>query len=128
MEHLKLLLSFAVTVLGLLISTLTFLIKSIDNAKARKKASELLELCNALLPYMEKAEKFVNYTGEEKKEYVMTQVNRYALENGIKFDYNVVSSKIEEYIELSKEVNAKLTAKPLSTQKSVVIKIPKDRV
>lgn len=128
MEHLKLLLSFAVTVLGLLISTLTFLIKSIGNAKAKKKASELLELCNVLLPYMEKAEKFVNYTGEEKKEYVMTQVNRYALENGIKFDYNVVSSKIEEYIELSKEVNAKLTAKPLSTQKSVVIKIPKDRV
>ena len=128
MEHLKLLLSFAVTVLGLLISTLTFLIKSIGNAKAKKKASELLELCNVLLPYMEKAEKFVNYTGEEKKEYVMTQVNRYALENGIKFDYNVVSSKIEEYIELSKEVNAKLTAKPLSMQKSVVIKIPKDRV
>ena len=128
MEHLKLLLSFAVTVLGLLISTLTFLIKSIGNAKAKKKASELLELCNVLLPYMEKAEKFVNYTGEEKKEYMMTQVNRYALENGIKFDYNVVSSKIEEYIELSKEVNAKLTAKPLSTQKSVVIKIPKDRV
>lgn len=128
MEHLKLLLSFAVTVLGLLISTLTFLIKSIGNAKAKKKASELLELCNVLLPYMEKAEKFVNYTGEEKKEYVITQVNRYALENGIKFDYNVVSSKIEEYIELSKEVNAKLTAKPLSTQKSVVIKIPKDRV
>lgn len=128
MEHLKLLLSFAVTVLGLLISTLTFLIKSIGNAKAKKKASELLELCNVLLPYIEKAEKFVNYTGEEKKEYVMTQVNRYALENGIKFDYNVVSSKIEEYIELSKEVNAKLTAKPLSTQKSVVIKIPKDRV
>lgn len=88
----------------------------------------MLELCNVLLPYIEKAEKFVNYTGEEKKEYVMTQVNRYALENGIKFDYNVVSSKIEEYIELSKEVNAKLTAKPLSTQKSVVIKIPKDRV
>lgn len=128
MEHLKLLLSFAVTVLGLLISTLTFLIKIIGNAKAKKKASELLELCNVLLPYMEKAEKFVNYTGEEKKEYVITQVNRYALENGIKFDYNVVSSKIEEYIELSKEVNAKLTAKPLSTQKSVVIKIPKDRV
>ncbi len=128
MENLKLLLSFAVTALGLLISTLTFLIKSIGNAKAKKKANELLELCNVLLPYIEKAEKFVNYTGEEKKEYVMTQVNRYALENGIKFDYNVVSSKIEEYIELSKEVNAKLTAKPLSTQKSVVIKIPKDRV
>lgn len=128
MEHLKLLLSFAVTVLGLLISTLTFLIKSIGNAKAKKKANELLELCNVLLPYIEKAEKFANYTGEEKKEYVMTQVNRYALENGIKFDYNIVSSKIEEYIELSKEVNAKLTAKPLSTQKSVVIKIPKDRV
>lgn len=128
MENLKLLLSFAVTALGLLISTLTFLTKSIGNAKAKKKANELLELCNVLLPYIEKAEKFVNYTGEEKKEYVMTQVNRYALENGIKFDYNVVSSKIEEYIELSKEVNAKLTAKPLSTQKSVVIKIPKDRV
>ena len=49
--------------------------------------------------------------GEEKKEYVMTKANRYAIENGIAFDETAVSDKVEELIALSKEVNAKDTTK-----------------
>ena len=54
---------------------------------------------------MEIAEQFTNYSGEEKKEYVMTRVNQFALENKIKFDSEAVNEKIEELIGLSKKVN-----------------------
>ena len=55
---------------------------------------------------MEIAESFANYSGEEKKEYVITKVNQFAIENGIKFDLQMVTEKIEEMIELSKKVNS----------------------
>ena len=51
------------------------------------------------------AEAFVNYSGAEKKEYVLTKANRFAIENKIPFNETELSDKIEELIILSKEVN-----------------------
>ena len=49
----------------------------------------------------------MSYSGEEKKEYVMTKANRYAIENGIAFDEEAVSAKVEELISLTRQVNAR---------------------
>ena len=81
--------------------------KFLKKSNAKKAAEQVIEICNAILPYIEQAEKFVHYTGEEKKEYVMTKANQYALEHGIKFDAEYVGGKVEELISLTKEVNAK---------------------
>jgi hypothetical protein len=57
------------------------------------------------------AESYYNYLGEEKKAYVLTKLNQYALDNGITFDEEKASQKIEELIALSKNVNYQNTTK-----------------
>lgn len=107
MEQLTKLISVSATVAGLLVSTFTFLIGFIKNAKAKKKAQQIITIGNAVLPFIEKAEKFTGYAGEEKKEYVMTKANQFAIERGIKFDAEAISEKIEELVALTKTVNAR---------------------
>ena len=66
---------------------------------------EYKNYCFGRLPYIQQAESFVHYSGAEKKEYVMTKANQYAIDNGIEFDQDMVSKKIEELVTLTKEVN-----------------------
>jgi len=105
MENLELIISLSSAVLGLIVTTVTFLAKFIKNAKLKKVAQQTIELCNILLPYIEQAEKFVNYSGEEKKEFVMTKAGQYAIEHNIKFNEELVSNEIENLVQLSKHVN-----------------------
>ena len=105
MEKLELFISVTGAGVGLLVTTLTFLIKSIKNAKAKKKAQQIISICGAIFPYIKQAETFMNFTGSEKKEFVMTKANQFAIENGFSFDQELVNEKIEELVELTKEVN-----------------------
>lgn len=107
MENLELIVSAAGAALGLLVTTVTFLSKFIKNAKAKKTAENIIKIGNAMIPYIEEAETFLNYSGEEKKQYVMTKANQFAIENNIPFDAEAVSDKIEEFIDLTKQVNTK---------------------
>ncbi len=66
----------------------------------------------------------MHYSGEEKKEYVMTKANRYAIENDIAFDEDAVSEKVEELITLSKEVNAKAGTSTEGNTTQKVLRIP----
>lgn len=115
MENLEIILSVAGAALGLLVTTVTFLTKFITNAKAKKAAENIIAIGNAMIPYIEQAETFVNFSGEEKKEYVLTKANRYSLEHGIAFDENAVSEKIEELIDLTKRVNMRHTCSRTNT-------------
>ena len=65
------------------------------------------EVTKNIIPFIVEAEKFINYTGIEKKNYVMTRLNQYAIANDIKFDQEEISNKIEELVELTKQVNKK---------------------
>lgn len=107
MENLEIILSVAGTALGLLVTTITFFGKFITNSKAKKAAENIVEIADAMLPYIEEAESFVNYSGAEKKQYVMTKANQFAINKGIKFDSQAVNDKIEELVALTKKVNAK---------------------
>lgn len=122
MENLSLILSTAVTAAGLLVSTLTFLLKFIKSSKARKLAENVIAIGNAVIPYIEQAELFTNYSGTEKKEYVLTKANQFAINHGIKFDKNLISEKIEELVNLSKEVNSRDKDKANKTQSIQAIK------
>lgn len=105
MENLELILSLAGTALSLFIACVVFIVKIIRGYITKKKLKNSYVLLDAVAPLMEIAEQFTNYSGEEKKEYVMTKVNQFALENKIKFDSEAVNEKIEELIGLSKKVN-----------------------
>ena len=86
MENLELILSLAGTAFSLFIACVVFIVKLIRGYTTKKKLKNSYVLLDAVAPLMEIAESFTNYSGEEKKEYVMTKVNQFALENGIKFD------------------------------------------
>jgi hypothetical protein len=105
MENLELIVSLAGTALSLFIACVLFIVKIIRGYITKKKLKNSYVLLEAVAPLMEIAEQFTNYSGEEKKEYVMTRVNQFALENKIKFDSEAVNEKIEELIGLSKKVN-----------------------
>ena len=64
-------------------------------------------LDDAVAPLMEIAEGFTNYSGEEKKQFVLTKVNQFAIENGLKFDAEETAAKVEKLINLTKKINTK---------------------
>ena len=77
------------------------IIAFVKASKSKKK--ELLK--NALLVLMEDAEKFKNYSAEEKKQYVFTRAKEFINENNIKFSDSLLSALIERQIEFSNNVN-----------------------
>lgn len=107
MEKLEWILSMAGTALGLLITAVTFLTKFLKSAKAKKAAEQVIKISGAILPYIEQAEQFTHYSGAEKKEYVITKANQFAIEKGIDFNAAEVSAKIEELVALTKHINAR---------------------
>lgn len=106
MENIELIFSLIGTCIGLIITLATIIGKYVSNKKAKRLAEQTIEICNAILPYIEQAESYIAYSGQEKKEYVMTKANQYAIEKGIAFDESAISEKVEELLELTKTVNA----------------------
>ena len=81
-------------------------------AKAKKNAEKLVEalsgfelICKNIQPLVVKAEQFRNFSGAERKEWVMTQLRIVALENSIVFDESAVSEKVEEVVSTTNKVN-----------------------
>lgn len=105
MENLEQMITVVSASLGLIATVTGFLIPLVKNVKAKNKLTALNQLSTLLKSLIMEAEKFSNFTGEEKKQYVMTKANRYALENNIPFDESTVGDEIEKLIDLSKNVN-----------------------
>lgn len=78
------------------------LIKALKEVKERINKEKIEE---KLLELIEEAERFIGYSGKEKKEYVMDKIGEYAEELGIKADLQFVSEKIEKLVKLTKGVN-----------------------
>lgn len=107
MENFELIITLAGTAFSLLITCVVFIIRLIKTWRDKKTFLDDLILQEAITPLMELAEKYLNYSGDEKKQFVLTKLNQFALENKIKFNAELISNKIEQLIELSKQVNAK---------------------
>lgn len=105
MEKIEQIIIIAANGLGLLATFTGFLIPLIKNVKAKNKLVAINKLTSTLQTLIIEAEEFTNFTGTEKKEYVMTKANRYAIKNKIPFDEQLVSDKVEDLVALSKEVN-----------------------
>lgn len=93
------------SVLPLLIAFLTFLVKFIKNEKAKKVLNCTLKLAETIQPLIVEAEKFTHFSGEEKKQYVLTKANQFAIDHKLKFDQEKVSVMIDELVETTKKVN-----------------------
>jgi len=105
LENLEIFISLGAAILGLFISTLTFLSKFIKNAKAKKTAQNIIKITQDIIPFIKEAEKFIHYTGSEKKNYVLIKALRLVIDNKMKVNENTISDTIDELVRLTKEVN-----------------------
>lgn len=105
MDEIEQIIIIVANCLGLVGTATGFLIPLVKNVKAKNKLIAVNKLTTTLQALVVEAEEFTDFNGTEKKEYVMTKANRYAIENHIPFDEEVVSAKVEDLVSLSKEVN-----------------------
>ena len=91
-------------ILGIVAGMIYSIIVTIKN----KKTNNIKTLFTAKLEELIcEAEKFLNYTGEEKKQYVISRAKSWLSENNAikKFSDSTISAMIENVITLSKSVN-----------------------
>lgn len=109
MDDIKEIATVVSTCIGIIATISGLVIPLVKNVKAKHKLTALNKFASVLQNLISDAECFTNFTGAEKKEYVLTKANRYAIENKMDFDEEAISAKIEELVDLSKKVNAKPT-------------------
>jgi hypothetical protein len=109
MEEIEIIISFAATILGLIVTAITFITKFVKNKKAKIVLENIIKTSEAILPFIEQAEAMKNISSEEKKLYVIDMLDQFAFENDIAFDEEKASIQIESLIDFSKKVNAKQT-------------------
>ena len=109
--------------LGFVATFTGFLIPLVKSVKAKNKLTALNKLSTSLQSFMVDAETHQNFTGEEKKEYVLTKANRYAIDNGLPYDEQAVSANVEDLVALSKEVNKRGTVSTKQKEGATSIKI-----
>ncbi len=97
----------AISLIGILLTFITCIIKVIKKNKIIKKNTGVLSVLEVLENEIKEAEKNINYTGAEKKNYVITRVTQYMIENNLKYSPEEIINKLEELISLTKEVNVK---------------------
>ncbi len=66
MEKLELIISLLGALVATVATAATFIAKFVKSVKAKRVAEQTIEICNALLSFVEQAESFVHYSGEEK--------------------------------------------------------------
>ena len=105
-------LTWVVFGISFLSGLVSILIPYLKTAKAKKNAEKVVKalsgfelICKNIQPLVVKAEQFMNFSGVERKEWVMTQLRIIALKNSIVFDENAVSEKVEEVVSTTNKVN-----------------------
>lgn len=81
--------------------------KSNDAAtRIESAANNILAIRGTVQNAIVLAEKFIDYTGEDKKQWVTTYTKEKCIEKGIKYTDAEISNTIEDLISFSKHVNA----------------------
>lgn len=104
-ETLKIIVTLVSTLLPLLGTITTLVIKLSRSEKVKKNAKTLNFWLEEVSKWVKEAEKFLNYSGEEKKNFVENKVMQECLDKKMKYDKDKISEIIEKVVMLSKEVN-----------------------
>ena len=105
MENMEYILSLVGATLSCVAALLTLGVKFIKAIKEMKSLMSREKIAEKLPELITEAEKFIEYSGKEKKAYVLDKISEYAKSAGIEADLQFVSEKIEELIKLSRHVN-----------------------
>ena len=100
-------LRIAAAALPFIITATAYIAANAKNKKKKEHAENWNKIAKAAQVYVTDAEQFVNFAGSEKKEWVLTKINQYAIEKKIQFDARQASALIEDIVQLSKKVNGR---------------------
>lgn len=93
------------------------------NKKVKKLASNILLITEMAKTYIVEAEQKTNYTGQEKKEFVITRLLKFIVDNSIKnITEEMLSDIIENEVALTNEVN--VNKKKLSQHSMTIVNEP----
>ena len=107
MEKLEYIFSLVGTVLSFLVALLTLVLKLMKVLKDKSITEDREKLVEKLLELVVEAEGMLDYSGKEKKTYVMEKISEFASKADIEADLEFISEEIEKLVELSKQVNAR---------------------
>ena len=105
MEEMKLYISLIVFFLGLITSIISIVIKYTKNIKVKNNLQNMLMIIDEIIPLIIEAEEFLSYSGEEKKEYVISRIFRKLNNCNIKIEEEKIDDIIEKLVDFTKEVN-----------------------
>lgn len=105
MEEMKLYISLIVFFLGLITSIISIVIKYTKNIKVKNNLQNMLMIIDEIIPLIIEAEEFLSYSGEEKKEYVVSRIFRKLNNCNIKIEEEKIDTIIEKLVDFTKEVN-----------------------
>lgn len=105
--------SIALIVVAIVLFVFSWILKKSKNKKLQEVATKLesaaataLAIKNTAQTAVALAEQFIDYSGEDKKQWAKTYIKEYCIEHGISYSDDTLDSVIEELIGFSKKVNA----------------------
>ena len=104
------------TALPLIAGIITFILKFIKSEKGKRALQQTLKIVETLQPLVRQAEEFSHYTGVEKREFVLTKANQFAIDNKLPFDREKIAEAIDMLVETTKKVNARETRAALPVE------------
>lgn len=118
----NLLVQFGLPVLTIILSSIIGYSK---NSKVKKHVSSILLITEKAKTYIIEAEQKTNYTGAEKKSFVITRLLKFIVDNTIKnINENTLSDIIENEVALTNEVN--VVKKKLSVNSMTIVNEPSE--
>lgn len=107
LEMTKELLAIISTVSGILVTGIPMLIGFLRKAKQLIKERNLREITELIPILIKEAERYLNYTGEEKKAYVKSKLALHTVNKKIRYDEAKIDTIIDETVKLTKEINSR---------------------
>ena len=106
MENYETLLSYISTMLLLLFTTITYIIKFIEKQKEIKKMNDLSMIEAELERLIVEAEKLFD-NGSSKEMFVVDRLRSFAKDYKIKLNSEGMQTRIEKLIKITKEINVR---------------------
>ena len=103
--ELNTILSIASIVIYVVLIVLTIIIKRCNNTKTKQTAQTTYDIVKTIQQLIIKAETHIGYTGVDKFDFVMTNRDKYLIENNLRLDIDTKTNLIENEIVLSNNVN-----------------------
>ena len=110
--EIKELVYLVLVVISIILSIVAWILRKSSNKKAQNIAANLeglasnaLSINNLAQKYITLAEQFIEYSGDDKKQWVISHIKEECINAGIKYEDATIDKAIENLIAFSKKVN-----------------------